>query len=696
MSKASSSSDGEPSKKKPKAGANVLHMGKEKFVSMSGIESLLNDVKKNGLPEHFSRKFQYNERKRFCHERTKYGPIVENLEVNLKGGKTTTIGVQNPMAMLFKACQTSQTLSNIMVERLAAHSPPWNIILYADGVSPSDGLTKHDRRKAVAFYWSFKEFGLAILHLEEVWFCVCSCRQYSIINQIDGGVSSLTRTMLEKLFFNDASHHFEKSGMILQLYGEEKATVPFTAKLGVLLMDMLALAELLLWKGHGGFKMCVCDKNVGLRSLMEPNPEGSGSLIPHTCLEIEKIIPHTDQSISAGISRLADLNGELERAATPKAKSKAKAKLQEAELVHGYNFNKNSLLMSATLNIHLISILMLDWMHIYLVGGLLDEEFGLCMKALHVAKSQWSYTKLWEEISKWTFPKRVGSLKNLFDPTSIKKHLKNAHFDASASELLSLVPVLSFIMCLAIGDGVCTAELQSLILLLDVVELLNSVRRGIVTPEMLEAAIMDHLAAFQRAYEIWRFRPKHHYAIHLPMMLLIFTFLLACFVHERHHKLTKKYMELRENTTSYEIGTIEDITIHQLMLLARDWLPHGFGDGREPSRSQTCILRELFPDARVFQVASEIMVDGLTKIEDVVYVMADDVVYVGELCMLVKVDDEAFAILHIWDLVEDGVTSSKHAVRDNLRVLPATSVLCSLTFRMEGDVVIVLKPPEYR
>ena len=128
-----------------------------------------------------------------------------------------------------------------------------------------------------------------------------------------------------------------------------------------------------------------------------------------------------------------------------------------------------------------------------------------------------------------------------------QKAFENAHFDASASELLSLVPVLSFIMCLAIGDGVCNAELNSLILLLDVVELLNSVRRGIVTPEMLEAAIMDHLAAFQRAYEIWRFRPKHHYAIHLPMMLFTFTFLLACFVHERHHKLTKKYMELREH-----------------------------------------------------------------------------------------------------------------------------------------------------
>ena len=40
-------------------------------------------------------------------------------------------------------------------------------------------------------------------------------------------------------------------------------------------------------------------------------------------------------------------------------------------------------------------------------------------------------------------------------------------------------------------------------------------------------------------YTIWV--PKHHFMLHLPRQLKRFAFLIACFVHERKHKIAKRW-----------------------------------------------------------------------------------------------------------------------------------------------------------
>merc|ERR1712023_502243 len=122
------------------------------------------------------------------------------------------------------------------------------------------------------------------------------------------------------------------------------------------------------------------------------------------------------------------------------------------------------------------------------------------------------------------------------------------------------------------------------IAVLDVVELLVCTRRGIVSPAQLDAAVFHHHRCFQSAYGLHLFKPKHHYTMHLGRMLEMFGFLIACFVHERHHRLVRRYTADRNNTRSCEYGTVEDITAHHLMDLPFNWLKHGFADGREPSR----------------------------------------------------------------------------------------------------------------
>ena len=50
-----------------------------------------------------------------------------------------------------------------------------------------------------------------------------------------------------------------------------------------------------------------------------------------------------------------------------------------------------------------------------------------------------------------------------------------------------------------------------------------------------------HYAAHVVAYGYALFVPKHHFMLHLPRQLARFSFLIACFVHERKHKVAKRW-----------------------------------------------------------------------------------------------------------------------------------------------------------
>ena len=78
-----------------------------------------------------------------------------------------TIAIQHPLAMLWKA---SAHKAFQMLMRRAQAEGDFTLLLYSDGISPQDGLSKHDKRKVVAMYRSILEFDDA-LYEETVWFC---------------------------------------------------------------------------------------------------------------------------------------------------------------------------------------------------------------------------------------------------------------------------------------------------------------------------------------------------------------------------------------------------------------------------------------------------------------------------------------------------------------------------------------------
>ena len=304
-----------------------------------------------------------------------------------------------------------------------------------------------------------------------------------------------------------------------------------------------------------------------------------------------------------------------------------------------------------------------------------------------------------EYTEQWTWPKGSLKIAHLFSEKAVRKHKKAACFMASASELLTLVPVF---MCFfqRIGTRLRShaGKIGSILLVLQVVWLLQSVRRGLVPPDLLMASILDHLNAFLTEYGEDPWKPKHHYSIHLAWMLAAKRQLVACFVTERKHRQIKRFTRLRQNTKSFEVGTAEDLTIQHLEDLEHaDWTS-ALQNKRKPYKRQLGPLREAFPGVDDFEVARCAVCQGQrVHWGDVVYYEGERGRSCGEVLSHVQhAGREAYTIVSEWEPLAEDASSTWSA----FRVPDPSSVVVVLTAQVgspvihsrTGDRVLVLPP----
>ena len=172
-------------------------------VSQRGLASTLKDIKKHGLPELDDTRDLRAAREMLMNEKTPYGPISVEKEVPASGGGSVRIRMASPLALLFFMFFNCAPFASFLEERLvecpSSYEAPWNLILYCDEVHPGDRLGGKKLRKFHAIYLSFKEFGMAALSHEDMWFTIATVRT-QIVNQIPGGMSKVFSIVLRELF----------------------------------------------------------------------------------------------------------------------------------------------------------------------------------------------------------------------------------------------------------------------------------------------------------------------------------------------------------------------------------------------------------------------------------------------------------------------------------------------------------------
>ena len=127
-------------------------------------------------------------------------------------------------------------------------------------------------------------------------------------------------------------------------------------------------------------------------------------------------------------------------------------------------------------------------------------------------------------------------------------------------------------------------------------DILASTMRSRVNPDVLRAAITEHTTAFAAVHGEDAMIPKFHFALHLPGFLSKFGMLQSCLLHERKHRVVKKFAnDFRNTGPMFDPGILREVTSHSLEFTK---MPNRYGACASlgPLRAATAAAKALLND----------------------------------------------------------------------------------------------------
>ena len=128
----------------------------------------------------------------------------------------------------------------------------------------------------------------------------------------------------------------------------------------------------------------------------------NGVILPFTCVEFDRYVLHTDESVRALLRSLVD------SAADRAANLMTKTAFDAVQMECGWNHEENNVLLDGTLAIGGVSTLHLDWFHLYLQTGIWNYEMAFAFlflgRARTVPKITWSAAQ--DFASRLTWPRK--------------------------------------------------------------------------------------------------------------------------------------------------------------------------------------------------------------------------------------------------------------------------------------------------
>ena len=157
-----------------------------------------------------------------------------------------------------------------------------------------------------------------------------------------------------------------------------------------------------------------------------------------------------------------------------------------------------------------------------------------------------------------------SKLHELFNDGQRKKNKEASKFKCSASEGLSLYMVVTVFF--KVYGAIGAAELRAYNALCDVIDLLSSVARGKIQPQQLQDSVELFLDAYSAAFGDEYMTPTFHWLLHFSKSLRDAGTLVACFVHERKHRMLKRYCNDIRNTTAFEHSVLAEEPLHNYFI----------------------------------------------------------------------------------------------------------------------------------
>ena len=656
--------------------------GRVSHVTARALAQVLRQVREEGLPNAVSTSSIRRHRREDVRRETDFGDLLQEVPVVLASGGEGSMWVQHPLAMLATVAAEIAEVAELIAEMRELH-----IVMYSDEITPGQQIKGNDR-KCQSVYWSLVNFGPELLCFESMWFTAAALR-VSECKKIQGGMRQVYKRIL-RLFFGGRGRHDLRHGILLRLQGSDAPKL-VVGKLVAFLQDERGGKEFALFKGASGVKLCCLCRNIcGHKSLVIQRGGVTG-FVSSTESDVSKFELHTFGSIRAIVDRLHEV-----------AETGNTALLERLETAHGFNYNREWLLLDRDLAIDLPSVWMWDWFHTYLSDGVFVQEINAFLKELEphgLGISQLdAYLQVWQWPRGFAHGRRVCR----HDDDTLRSTL-----NGTASEFWSLVPVLqNYVKNVVRLKNIAAIRLavESALLLLHSVMLLGQVITGRVSADALEHAIVTHVRAHQAAWGDSLWLPKSHYALHLGMLLRRFGFLLATFTQERKHQLIKRFLNPRRHTPGLERGVLEELTLQHLYEL-KDLI------GTKTAALQSTRLaspeeRAAIAMALPYTTNADIMVSGTARVRCRKISTQDVVLYrsaigrelcAGEVQWHAAIEEERWTCVAVWEVVPEAGNDSYLKCRvldDDVRLLPTSRLLESAIHSSAnvGEISTVLIP----
>ena len=280
-----------------------------------------------------------------------------------------------------------------------------------------------------------------------------------------------------------------------------------------------------------------------------------------------------------------------------------------------------------------------------------------------------------------------------------------------ASEGLNVMPVIAYYIQKAIKPtGHCPEGCDAFLTLCDLVDALQMVPLKLTSAQYVEALTSSFLRLCELAGWEDVTIPKFHWLVHFGQHLQRHGHLPTCWVHERKHRLVKRYAQDVVNRRTYSKSVLSEVLSHQLHAVHESNsfdIEPGLTDPHKPVPRIMRFLDEhlnfAFSAGRVFtSVGARIGQLSRCHVKDVV-IFTDSTrtqLHAGQLWLLVQVESVDFAIVSKWTVAstEPLMGAVSWRKRDDLCIVFLDDLLSSVIWtELEPNALVrVLVPSRFK
>ena len=674
-------------------------------LTASALASVLAEVDEHGVPELHSRNNIAESAEQELSQHTSYGPLIAEVPAKLKDDEDTEITIVNSLTFLQAAYEQGGSYQQLL-DRVAKKHDKLSAIIYFDEIVPGDPIGYANRRKIWTCYLSFKEFGPRVLSNEAVWLPILELRT-SETSKLSAGISQVCKLIVKSVFMNP---NCETSLLGIQLKEPTGKRLRFRLILAYILQDGAAHKYVFCTKGDNGCKMCLlCRNSVAIDTDFKDDDD---EIVVRASVTYEHECDFADDNdIRGTIARLKEKHEAFEN---DEMKAGEFATWQKAI---GLNWEPDGLLMDSELAefIRPTKHYMHDWMHCLFVQGIFQTVVWLLFAAINDAFNlslSVLFQMMHDYISMWVQPRDKGiDLKDNFLPKRLEADKRSKNFKCKASDGLGLYSLIGlWLMCFILPTGKCQAECKAFLCMCDMIDLLVACSQEghNITPEALSQSIYEFLKSCVDAGWKSRMHPKFHWLVHFPTHLRNHHFLVSCFVHERLHKLSKRYGTDIRNTRIYEVSLLRQVLCQVLADLSEPGLFDVHVALKMPKKATKKALEFLSSHLGLQLTSENCMLSNSARVrsgscsrKDVVLVSNPDHNFLecGEVWLHAEVMGTCISLVSMWSKIDHdkpkGLMSWQK--QDNPMFLPTNEIMCAVVHRsLSNDVVSTLLPCHLR